>query len=122
MLISDYVANKGLEKHFFVDVHGFNQDIEYDVCLGIYEHEAKGYPYLEDIIAILKKYDLRTIVNYPGYTGKGGFTRRYQEKFGKPNIIQMELKRYLRDFYQNPDIVKEITIPMMIDVANCYKK
>ena len=77
---------------------------------------------MEDIIAILKKYDLRTIVNYPGYTGKGGFTRRYQEKFGKPNIIQMELKRYLRDFYQNPEIVEKTTIPMMIEIANCYKK
>lgn len=121
-LISDYVANNGLENHFFVDVHGFDKDIEYDVCLGICEYETKGYPYLEDIIAIVQKYNLKTIVNYPGYTGKSGFTRRYQEQFGKPNIIQMELKRYLRDFYHNPDIVKKITIPMMIEVANCYKK
>lgn len=121
VLISDYVANNGLENHFFVDVHGFDKDIEYDVCLGIYEYEAKGYPYLEDIIAILEKYDLRTIVNYPDYTGRNGFTRRYQEQFGKPNIIQMELKRYLRDFYQNPEIVEKTTIPMMIEIANCYK-
>ncbi|MDO4184173.1 MAG: hypothetical protein Q4D11_02890 [Rhodospirillales bacterium] len=121
VLISDYVANNGLENHFFVDVHGFDKDIEYDVCLGIYEYEAKGYPYLEDIIAILEKYDLRTIVNYPDYTGRNGFTRRYQEQFGKPNIIQMELKRYLRDFYQNPEIVEKTTIPMMIEIANCNK-
>ena len=120
--ISDYVFEHGLENHYFVDVHGFDKNIDYDVCLGIYKYKKDNYPYLDEIVAIGRKYGLKVAVNYPKYTGKGGFVEPFQEKTGKPNIIQMELKRYLRDFYQNPDIVEKITIPMMIEIANCYKK
>ena len=120
--ISDYVAEHGLQNHFFVDVHGFDKYIDYDVCLGIHRYEAEKYPYLAEIVNVLQNYGLRVAVNYPDYTGKGGFTRCYQEQFGKPNVIQMELKRYLRDFYKNPNVVEKITIPMMIEIANCYKK
>ena len=120
--IFDYVAKHGLQNHFFIDVHGFDKDINYDVCLGIYQYETEKYPYLSEIVNVLQKYGLRVAINYPTYTGKGGFTRHYQEQVGKPNIIQIELKRYLRDFYKNPDIVENVTIPMMIEIADYYKK
>lgn len=120
--ISDFVIEHKLQNHFFIDVHGFDKEIGYDVCLGIHQFKAEGYPYLNEIADIMQKYDLKVAINYPFYTGKGGFTRRYQEQFGKPNVIQMELKRCLRDFYKNPNVVEKITIPMMLEIANCYKK
>ena len=120
--IFDYIKEHKLCDHYFVDVHGFDKDIEYDVCLGIYKCNAEQCPYLSDIVEVIEKYGLRVIVNYPQYTGKGGFTREFQECVGKPNVIQMELKRYLRDFYKNPDVVSKITVPMMMEITNCYKK
>ena len=68
-----------------------------------------------------QKYNLRTIVNHPNYCGKKGLTGKYQKLFNKPNVIQMEIKRELRDFYQYPEIVKNTTIPFLSEVINCYK-
>lgn len=120
-LISDYVVEQNLQNHCFLDLHGFNQDINYDICLGIHTYEKKGYPHLDKIISIAKKYHLKYIINHPNYTGRFGLVGRYQEKFGQPNVIQLELKKYLRDFYLSPDIVKNITIPFMKEVIKSYK-
>lgn len=119
-LISDYIAKQNLQDHYFLDIHGFNQKIDYDICLGIADFNADNYPYLNHILRIAKQYKLKTVVNYPGYTGKIGLTGRYQKAFNKPNVIQIELKQYLRDFYQNPDIVLNVTIPFFNDVIHCY--
>ena len=121
-LISDFVAEQHLQNHYFLDIHGFNQDIDYDICLGTAFYEATNYPYLENIISFAEKYNLKYVVNHPDYMGKAGLTGRYQKAFHKPNVIQMEIKKYLRDFYQNPDIVKNLTIPFMNDIINEYKK
>lgn len=120
-LISDYITEHNLQNHYFLDIHGFNQNINYDICLGIADLRTKNYPYLECILQIAKKYNLKTIVNHPDYTGKVGLTGRYQKTFNKPNVIQIELKQYLRDFYKNPDIVANITLPFFYDIICCYK-
>lgn len=119
-LISDYVVEQSLQEHFFLDIHGFNQDMDYDICLGTAEYEAKGYPYLDKVIAIAEKYHLKYIVNHPNYTGKAGLTGRYQKAFGKPNAIQMEFQKYLRNFYSHANMVENVTIPFMRDVMREY--
>lgn len=119
-LVSDYVAEQNLHEHFFLDIHGFNQEIDYDICLGTSDYETSNYPYLDKIIAIAEKYNLKYIINHPNYTGKFGLTGRLQEKFGKPNALQIEFQKYLRDFYNHPDIVENITIPFMRDVIREY--
>lgn len=121
-LISDYVAEHNLQDHYFLDIHGFNQEIDYDICLGIADFDDKNYPYLNHILQIAKQYKLKTVVNHPDYTGKVGFTGRYQKTFNRPNVIQVELQSYLRDFYQNPDIVLNVTMPFFYDVIHCYEK
>lgn len=121
-LISDYIAEHNLQNHYFLDVHGFNQEIDYDICLGIADWGIENYPYLNYILQIAKQYDLKTVVNHPDYTGKVGLTGRYQKTFNQPNVIQIELKQYLRDFYQNPDIISNVTVPFFNDVIRCYKK
>lgn len=122
ILISDYIAEHNLQDHYFLDVHGFNREIGYDICLGIADFDVKNYPYLDCILQIAENYNLKTSVNYPDYTGKIGLTGRYQKAFNKPNVIQIELKQYLRDFYENPDVVANITLPFFNDVICCYEK
>ncbi len=120
-LISDYIAKHNLQDHYFLDIHGFNQDVGCDVCLGIANFDAENYPYLDCILQIAKKYSLKAIVNHPDYTGNIGLTGRYQKLFGKPNVIQIELKQQLRDFYNNSQIIKTITIPFFNEIIRCYK-
>lgn len=121
-LISDWIVQNNIEEHYFLDIHGFNQDINYDICLGIGQFEEQGYPYLQEIVKITKKYDLRSIVNHPCYCGIKGLTGRYQKIFNRPNVIQIEIKKELRDFFNHPNNIKNITIPFLTDVINLYKK
>ena len=120
-LISDFIIEQKLQDHYFLDIHGFNQDIDYDICLGTGELEAKDYPYVKEIVKIIKNYKLKPAINNPKYTGKVGFTGRYQRKFFKPNIIQLELKYYLRDFYNQPETFKKTTNPLLNEIVNLYK-
>ena len=62
-LISDWIAQNNVQQHYFLDIHGFNQNIDYDICLGIGEFEEKNYPYLKEIVQIAQKYQIKTIVN-----------------------------------------------------------
>lgn len=120
-LISDFINEQQLQNHYFLDIHGFNKDINYDICLGICDFEQQNYPYLQKIIDVAKKYHLKTIVNHPDYTGKYGLCGRYQHDYKKPNVIQIELKKHLRDFYNTPEIVQNVTIPFFNDIIDCYK-
>ena len=120
-LISDWIIQNNTHEHYFLDIHGFNQDIEYDICLGIGNFEEVNYPYLQQIIQITQKYNLRTIVNHPNYCGLKGLTGRYQKIFNLPNVIQMEIKKEFRDFFEYPEIVKNITIPFLSEVIRVYK-
>jgi len=120
-LISDYVIEHHLENHYFLDIHGFKQDIDFDICLGIADFDNKLYPYLEDICSTAKKYGLKVAVNHPDYTGRAGLTGRFQKAFQKPNVIQIELKPHLRDFFNSPETVQNITIPFFTDVIALYK-
>ena len=121
-LISEWIRNHNIAEHYFLDIHGFNQDIDYDICFGIGEFEEKNYPYLQDIIEVAQKYGLKTIVNHPNYCGLKGLTGRYQKIFNKPNVIQIEIKKELRDFFDCADNVKNITIPFLTEVVGLYKK
>ncbi len=119
-LISDWIAQNNVHQHYFLDIHGFNQDIDYDICLGIGDFEEEGYPYCHEIVQIAKKYGLKTIVNHPNYCGLKGLTGRYQKIFNLPNVIQMEIKKEFRDFFNNSEVVKNTTIPFLTEVVNLY--
>ena len=121
-LVSDFIVEHNLQEHYFLDIHGFNQDINYDICLGTADYEASNYPYLDKIIAVAEKYNLKYIINYPNYTGKPGLTGRYQKAFLKPHVIQMEFQKHLRDFYNNADMVENVTIPFLREIARVYKR
>lgn len=120
-LISDWIIQNNIHEHYFLDIHGFNQNIEYDICLGIGNFEEVNYPYLQQLIKIAQKYNLRTIVNHPNYCGLKGLTGRYQKIFNLPNVIQMEIKKNFRDFFNYPEVVKNTTIPFLSEVVDIYK-
>ena len=77
---------------------------------------------VNEIVLIAQKYGLKTCVNYPNYCGLKGLTFEYQKTFGKPNVIQMEIKKEWRDFFNNSDKVQNITIPFLTEVIHLYKK
>ena len=120
-LISDYIVQNNLQNHYFLDIHGFNQNLDCDICLGIGNFDIIDYPYLQNILHFTNKYNLKVLINHPHYTGIKGLTGRYHKLFGKPNVIQIELQYYLRDFFQYPDNIQNITIPFFSDVISCYK-
>lgn len=120
VLISDFIVQNELQNHYFLDIHGFDKELGYDVCLGIGDGDENNYPYLIQIARTIEKYGLRPIVNHPNYCGKFGLVGRYQKMFGNPKVIQVELKRYLRDFYNNSDVVENITMPMLREIVMLY--
>ena len=120
-MISDYIANNGLEEHYFLDIHGFSKALRYDICFGIADSAPIDSPHLQKLLSIAHKYNLKTIVNHPSYSGTVGLTGRYLKQFNKANVIQIELSKKLRDFYENPEIVENITIPMLSEFINCFK-
>lgn len=120
--ISEYVAQHILQNHYFLDIHGFDKDIGFDMCLGI----GKGFckekvPFLENILEIAEKHGIKTAVNHPKYSGSRGFTGQYQSLFHAPNVIQVELSRPLRDFYNHLQTVQNVTIPFFKETVMCYK-
>lgn len=120
-LISDFVADNNLQNHYFWDIHGFKQNIDYDICLRTGYFDATGYPFLEEIIEVIKTYKFKYDVNHPQYMGKNGLTGRYQRQFSKPNVIQMELSYELRDFYSKPEMFCNTTVPMLNEIINIYR-
>lgn len=119
--ISDLIVQNNMHEHYFLDIHGFNKDIGYDICLGIGEFKEENYPFLQEIKKIASNYGLKTIVNHPNYSGLYGLTCRYQKIFNKPNVIQIEIKKELRDFFSHPDKFKNTTMPFLTEVINLYK-
>jgi len=120
MLISDFIREKALQNHYFLDIHGFNKNIGADICLGVGYLNALNYPYLQQIIDVAEKYKLKTTVNHPDYRGTAGLTGRYQKEFNLPNVIQIELKQYFRNFINYPDVVTEITLPFFAEIIEKY--
>ena len=118
--VADYIADHNLEDHYFLDIHGFNQKMDCDICLGIGHFEAKNYPYLSDITSLAANYNLQYIINHPNYSGLHGLTGSYQQRWHQPNVIQIELQPYLRDFYHHPDTVLATIIPFFQEVIGLY--
>ena len=67
------------------------------------------------------QFGLKAVINHPNYMGKIGLTGRYQKFYNKPNVIQVELKQLLRDFYGHFDVVKNITLPFFEQIIRQYQ-
>ena len=83
--------------------------------------DKDSYPYLQEIVQTIQSFDLRVAINHENYMGLRGFTGSYQKTYNKPNVIQMEMRRHLRDFYNNSENVQNITIPMLTKITDLYR-
>ena len=119
-LISEFIEQKKLQEHYFLDIHGFGKETEFDICLGTGYYDAFSYPYLDNILKAIEKYDLKVAVNHKNYTGRIGLTGRYQKRWQQANVLQIELQKDLRDFYNQPEKVKNITIPLLTEIIEIY--
>lgn len=116
-MLSSFIFDNHLEQHYFLDVHAM-KDRPFDLAVGI------GYCSVEDykkellfIKKLCKKYKLKYVVNHPSYTGQPGLTGRLQRKLSQANILQLEWTKRYRDFYNNPEIVLNVTLPFIKELA-----
>lgn len=116
-MISSFIFDKHLEKHYFLDIHAM-KDRPFDLAVGIGYCSIKDYEKeLSFIKKLCKKYKLNYVINHPSYTGQPGLTGRLQRKLSQANVLQLEWTGKYRDFYKNPKVVFNVTLPFIEELA-----
>ena len=118
VLISDFIVENHLEKHFFLDIHAMVDGNGFDLAVGtgyvsVRQYEAQ----LQIIDELCRKYNLTYRVNHPNYTGCAGLVGRLQKNTGMANAIQLEWSRKYRDIFQNFGNVCHVTVPFLTALA-----
>lgn len=108
------IIQNNLVENFILDIHGMRSDIEFELAVGIGVFSEQDYfiP-LKIIDNLCQKYKISYQINHPSYTGRQGLTGRLQLHSHQPNIIQLELRKDLRDFMKCGKIVKTKTLPFL---------
>lgn len=116
-LADEFVKESELAGHFFLDLHGMVDHENFELAVGTGLLEADAYAKaLKAIEKLGKNYGLRMALNHPHYSGIAGmkaFTARMQMLTGKPQVLQLEIGRAYRDFYENPEKVMSKTLPFL---------
>ncbi len=116
--ISDFVIEKDLGGHFFLDIHGMSESREFGLAVGTGYFSIADYAQELDLIALLaEKYKIDFVVNHPNYCGKIGLTGHYKKYFNKPNVLQLEWRKDFRNYYEESEKVLEQTIPFLSELA-----
>lgn len=116
--IEDFIVEKALERHFFLDIHGIAQDKPFELAVGTGKFCASAYDKEINLIKFLaEKYKIKMVVNHPDYRGANGLTRKLQDIHDLPLILQLEWRLDMRDFQKFPDNVCKRTIPFMLDLG-----
>lgn len=118
--ISDFVKEKGLKEHYFLDIHGMSENQNFELAVGTGYFSAQSYSkILIRLKYLAEKYGIKMTINHPDYRGAVGLTGRYQKEYGSPNILQLEWRKDMRDFYRFPEKVLNITLPFIKEAADC---
>ena len=99
-LADEFVKEKNLAGHFFLDLHGMVDHEDFELAAGT------GL--------------LRMALNHPHYSGIAGmkaFTARMQMQTGKPQVLQLEIGRSYRDFVAETEKVLKQTVPFLVSLA-----
>lgn len=121
--ISDFVIEKNLGGHFFLDIHGMSESREFGLAVGTGYFAADDYARQLELIRLLaEKYKIDFVVNHPNYCGKIGLTGHYQKYFNKPNVLQLEWRKDFRNYYEYPEKVLGQTIPFLSELASGLNK
>lgn len=117
-LINEVVIAKKLSSHYFLDIHGMKAENPFELAVGTgFESALKYRKELEYIKSLANKYHISMIINHPNYRGPWGLTGFMQRHFSSKQILQLEWRLDMRDFYKYPDKVINQTIPFIADLA-----
>lgn len=118
VLVSDFVIEKDLGDHFFLDLHGMSAEHDFELAIGTAYFEPEDYKKELDLIGTLaEKYQIKFVINHPDYCGDRGLTGRYQQHYNKPNVLQLEWRPDCRNYYDHSEIVLSKTIPFLSELA-----
>ena len=116
--IDDFVFEKGIDNHYFLDIHGMKNNDEFDLAVGLGYGSVEDYKEeLAKIDELALKFGIRYVVNHSSYMGKVGFTGKFQQKSGKKSIMQLEWSKDFRDFNHKIETVEGKTIPFLFELA-----
>lgn len=117
-LISDFIIQNHYENHFFLDIHGMRDNGFFDLAVGTgYASGDKYAKQIKQIQLLADKYNLSIAINHPSYRGCAGLVGRLSKTIPQANVLQLEWSYKYRDFYNNPDIVCQKTIPFLNELA-----
>lgn len=120
-LADEFVKERGLSGYFFLDLHGMVDHEKFELAAGTGLLEADAYAKaLKAVEKLGKSYGLRMALNHPHYSGIAGmkaFTARMQIQTGKPQVLQLEIGRAYRDFYERPENVTAKTLPFLAELS-----
>lgn len=122
-LINDYILRKGLEKHFFLDIHAMKDGNGFDLAVGTGYFPAERYASkIKKIEELCKKYRISYVINDENYTGRYGLTGRMQKDSGLANALQLEWRKGYRDIFNCFEKVEHSTIPFIAELADFINK
>ncbi len=116
--VTNFISDRKLERHWFLDIHGMNGSRGFELAVGTGILPAADYAgALEKIGQLAEKYRISWVVNHPDYTGKFGLTGDLQRLWSAPRILQLEWRLDLRDFYHFSDHVINRTLPFIAELV-----
>ena len=119
--LASYIIDNKLENHLFLDIHGMSEKVDFQLAIGTgYFMDKETSNILLIIIALAEKYDISYVVDHPEYTGMPGLTGVLQQQISKFNIIQLEWRKDMRDFYNNPELAGK-TVSFMSELISKLK-
>lgn len=118
ILINDFICERKIENHFFLDIHAMKDGNGFDLAIGTGYLPPSAYAkQLEFVAKLCTKYGLSYVINHPNYTGCYGLTGRLQKAFSLPQVLQLEWSRRYRDIFDYYDNVAAVTIPFLKELA-----
>ena len=120
-LIKDFILKKGLEDHFFLDIHGMKDGNGFDLAVGTGRLEETDYTQeLEHIHTLANKYGITYVINDRHYRGRKGLTGQLQEVTERPSALQFEFSPNYVDVLTFNAVQK--TLAFITELGQCLEK
>lgn len=114
VLINDFIVEKNLLNHFFLDIHAMKDGNGFDLAVGTGYLPPEMYQKQLDFIKELcRQFDLKYVINHQHYTGCFGLTGRLQKITSEPQVLQLEWSRRYRDIFCCYNKVETVTVPFL---------
>lgn len=122
-LINRFVTENHLTTHYFLDIHAMSESAAVQLAIGTGYYAATEYQReLKLINQLARMYKISRMLNHPNYRGSPGLTGYLQREFGSKKVLQLEWRKDMRNFYDNPENVCEKLFPFIRDLARWLEK